>query len=130
MKLFLHLELRKWQETSYEKPLLTYASSLMGNVIGAEMDNQSDASIVNLIIRLYDQVQSVFILIQAQPNEPISSTLKVLNHILRSNDKIHSVVLCGSHEQVEKLMGSLHERFKNEKDQEKIKIWIREFALA
>lgn len=94
------------------------------------MDNQSDASIADLVIRLYDQVQSVFILIQAQPNEPIGSILKVLNHLLRNKDKIHSVVLCGSHEQVEKLMGSLHERFKNEKDQEKIKIWVREFALA
>jgi len=130
MKLFLHLELRKWQEASYEKPLLKYASSLSSTLIGAEMDNQSDASIVDLVIRLYDQVQSVFILIQTQPNEPLGSTLKVLNHILRTNEKIHSIVLCGSHEQVEKLMGSLHERFRKEKDQEGIKIWIKEFALA
>lgn len=130
MKLFLHLELRKWQEASYEKPLLTYASSISSNLIGAEMDNQSDASIAELVIRLYDQVQSVFILVQAQPNEPLGSTLKVLNHLLRTNEKIHSVVLCGSHEQMEKLMGSLRERFKNEKDQERIKIWIKEFALA
>jgi len=130
MKLFLHLELRKWQETSYEKPLLTYAASLSSNLIGAEMDNQSEASIADLVIRLYDQVQSVFIMIQAQPDEPLGSTLKVLNHLLRTNEKIHSVVLYGSHEQVEKLMSSLHERFKNEIDQERIKIWIKEFALA
>lgn len=94
------------------------------------MDNQSDASIAELVIRLYDQVQSVFILIQAQPEEPIGPILKVLNHLLRTNEKIHSVILCGSHELVEKLMGSLRERFKNEKDQEKIKMWIKEFALA
>lgn len=130
MKLFLHLELRKWQEASYEKPLLTYASSLSSTLIGAEMDNQSDSSIADLVIRLYDQVQSVFILIQAQPKEPIGSTLKLLNHLLRTNKKIYSVVLCGNHEQVEKLMGSLHERFRNENDQEIIKIWIKEFALA
>jgi len=130
MKLFLHLELRKWQETGYEKPLLHYASSLSSEVIGAEIDNQSDPSIAELVIRLCDQVQSVFVLIQAHPNEPLGTVLKVLNHLLRTNEKIHLVVFCGNHEQGEKLMGSLHKRFKKEEDPEKIKIWMKEYALA
>ncbi len=130
MKLFLHLELRKWQESGYEKPLLTFASSLSSDLIGAEMDNQSDASIADLVIRLCDQVQSVFILIQAQPNEPLGPALKLLNHLLRSNEKIHSVILSGNHEQAEKLLRTIGQRFKKEDDQQKIKEWIKDFALA
>ncbi len=130
MKLFLHLELRNWQESGYEKPLLTFASSLSSDLIGAEMDNQSDASISDLVIRLCDQVQSVFILIQAQPNEPLGATLKLLNHLLRAPEKIHSVVISGNHEQAQKLMATIGERFKKEDDSEKIKTRIKEFASA
>ena len=130
MKLFLHLELRKWQESGYEKPLLTFASSLSSDLIGAEMDNQSDASIADLVIRLCDQVQSIFILIQAQPNEPLGSSLKLLNHLLRTPEKIHSLVISGNHEHAQKLMNTIGERFKKEDDPENIKTWIEEFASA
>lgn len=130
MKLFLHLELRRWQESGYEKPLLTFASSLSSDLIGAEMDNQSEASIADLVIRLSNQVQSVFIMIQAQPQEPLGASLKVLNHLLRYSEKVHSVVISGNHEQAQKLMATLGERFKMQDDPEKIKIWIREFASA
>jgi len=130
MKLFLNLELRNWQESGYEKPLLTFASSLSSDLIGAEMDNQSDASIADLVIRLCDQVQFIFILIQAQPNEPLGSALKLLNHLLRTTQKIHSVVISGNHEPAQKLMATLGERFKKEDDPENIKTWIEEFASA
>ncbi|MBP9927242.1 MAG: hypothetical protein KBF45_14770 [Cyclobacteriaceae bacterium] len=130
MKLFLHIELTKWQDVGYEKPLLTYASSLSGDLIGAEMDNQSDASIADLVIKLCDQMQSIFVSIQAQPTEPFGSTLKLLNNLLRTNQKIHAVVLSGDHEQAEKLFKHLQSRFRKESDAEKIKILIKEFALA
>lgn len=130
MKLFLHLELRNWHESGYEKPLLTYASSLSSDLIGAEMDNQSDASIADLVIRLSDQAQSIFIFIQAHPSEPLGSVLKLLNHLLRTTQKIHSVVISGTHQQAMKLMATIGEKCKQEDDPEQIKIWIKEFASA
>ncbi|MDZ7649246.1 MAG: hypothetical protein U5K54_19885 [Cytophagales bacterium] len=129
MKLFLYIELTKWQDVGYEKPLLTYASSLSGDVIGAEMDNQSDASITDLVIKLCDQMQSIFVLIQAQPQEPLGATLKVLNHLLRSKNKIYAVAFSGSNEQAERLMSTLQEKFIRE-GADKIKDRIKEFALA
>jgi hypothetical protein len=130
MKLFLHLELRKWQDSSYEKPLLSFASSLSSDVIGAEIDNQSEGSIVDVVIKLCSQVDKIFILIQAQPDEPIGSVLKLLNYVLRNEQLIHLVVLAGNHEQAEKLLWSLNQRFKKEDDQEVIKKLMTEFALA
>jgi hypothetical protein len=130
MKLFLQLELRKWQESGYEKPLLSFASSLSSDVIGAEIDNQTESSIVDVVIKLCNQVNQIFVLIQAQPDESIGSALKLLNHLLRNDQQIHAIVLSGNHEQAEKLLRTLNERFKKEDDQEKIKELIREFALA
>lgn len=130
MKLFLHLEFRPWQDTGYEKPLLSFASSLSSDLIGAEIDNQSEASIVDVVIKLCSQVNKIFILIQAQPGQPIGSTLKLLNHLLRNEHLVHTIVLAGNHEQLEKLLRTLDQRFKKEEDQEKIKEWIKEFALA
>jgi len=130
MKLFLHLELRPWQNSGYEKPLLSFASSLSGDVIGAEIDNQSESSIVDVVIKLCSQMNQLFILIQAQPEETIGSTLKLLNHLLRNEHQIHTIVLSGNHEQAEKLLRTLDQRFKKEEDPEKIKEWIKDFALA
>jgi len=130
MKLFLHLELRPWQDAGYEKPLLTFASSLSSDVIGAEIDNQSESSIVDVIIKLCDQANKIFILIQAQPDESIGSVLKLLNHLMRNDHQIHTIVIKGNHEQDEKLLRTLEQRFKKEDDKGKIKEWIKEFALA
>ncbi len=130
MKLFLHLELRKWQDTGYEKPLLSFASSLSSDVIGAEIDNQSESSIVEVVIKLCDQVDRIFILIQAQPDESIGSTLKLLNHLLRNDHQVHTVVLSGNHDKAEKLLSTLEQRFKKEDDHEKIRKLIKDFALA
>lgn len=130
MKLFLHLELRPWHNSGYEKPLLSFASSLSSDVIGTEIDNQSEGSIVDVVIKLCSQMSQIFILIQAQPEESIGSTLKLLNHLLRNEQQVHTIVLSGNHEQAEKLLRTLDQRFKKEDDQEKIKEWIKDFALA
>ncbi len=130
MKLFLHLELRKWQDTGYEKPLLSFASSLSSDVIGAEIDNQSDSSIVDVVIKLCSQVNKIFILIQAQPDESLGSTLKLLNHLLRNEHQVHMVVLSGDHELAEKLLTPLEQRFQKEDDLTIIRDLIKDFALA
>ena len=130
MKLFLHLELRPWQNSDYEKPLLSFASSLSSDVIGTEIDNQSEGSIVDVVIKLCSQMSQIFILIQSQPDESMGSTLKLLNHLLRNEQQIHTIVLSGNHEQAEQLLRTLDQRFKKEDDQEKIKEWIKDFALA
>ncbi len=130
MKLFLHLELRPWQNSGYEKPFLSFASSLSSDVIGTEIDNQSEGSIVDVATKLCSQMSQIFILIQAQPEESIGSTLKLLNYLLRNEQQVHTIVLSGNHEQAEKLLRTLDQRFKKEDDQEKIKEWIKDFALA
>jgi hypothetical protein len=130
MKLFLHLELRPWQDTRYEKPLLSFASSLSSDVIGAEIDNRSEASVVDVVIKLCSQMDKIFVFIQAQPEESFGATLKLLNHLLKNENQVHTMVLAGENERAEKLLLTLGHRFNKEGDAEKIKEWIKDFALA
>ncbi|MCE7864514.1 MAG: hypothetical protein DYG99_13315 [Bacteroidetes bacterium CHB5] len=128
MKLFLQIELIQWREAGYQKPMLNYASSLSDDLIGAELDNQSDGSIADLVIRLCDQVESVFVLVRANPDEPPGVTLKLIQHLLRKEEKIYKVVLAGNHVSLERMLLVLNERFVRENDPEKIKPAIQAFA--
>lgn len=130
MKLFLHLEIKKWQESGYNKPLVSYASSLSSDLMGAELDSQSDGSIADLVTKLCDQAALIFVFIHAVPDEPLGAALKVVNHLLRTEEKIHTLVLSGNHESLEKMAGSLASRFRKSQDDEKIKESIRAFASA
>lgn len=128
MKLFLQIELIPWKEAGYQKPLVTFASGLSDDVIGAELDNQSDGAIADLVIRLCDQAESVFVLIQAQPEESLGVTLKLIHHLLRKEEKIYQVILAGNHISLERLLNPLAEKFVKENETEKIKAAIRLFA--
>jgi hypothetical protein len=130
MKLFLQLDLRHWQKADYEKPMLAFASSFSSDVIGAELDNQSEAYIVDLVVKLCTQAQQVFVLVNAQPEEPIGAVLKLLNHLLRNENQIHTLVLRGNHQQTERLLQTIGEKFKREDDPKKIKEWIKGFATG
>lgn len=74
-------------KAGFEKPLVNFASGLSDDLIGAELDNQSDGSIADLVIRLCDQVASVFVLVRANPDEPPGVTLKLIQHLLRKEEK-------------------------------------------
>lgn len=128
MKLFLQLELIPWQQAGFEKPLVNFASGLSDDLIGAELDNQSESSIADLVIRLCDQMESVFVLIHSQPEEPLGVTLKLIQHLLRKEEKIYKIILSGTHISLERLLTPLHEKFVIENDPEKIKSAIQLFA--
>jgi|JI10StandDraft_1071094.scaffolds.fasta_scaffold01687_24 hypothetical protein len=128
MKLFLQIELMPWQQAGYEKPLVNFASSLSDDLIGAELDNQSDSTIADLVIRLCDQVEAVFVLIHAQPEEPLGVTLKLIQHLLRKEERVHKIILAGNHLSLERLLLPLSQKFIKESEPEKIKPAIQLFA--
>ncbi|MBN8652129.1 MAG: hypothetical protein J0L67_11910 [Cytophagales bacterium] len=128
MKLFLQIELMPWQQAGYEKPLVNFASSLSDDLIGAELDNQSDSTIADLVIRLCDQVKTVFVLIHAQPEEPLGVTLKLIQHLLRQEERVYQIILAGNHLSLERLLLPLNEKFVKESEPEKIKPAIQLFA--
>lgn len=130
VKLFLYIEIGPWKESAFEKPLVNFASGITSDLIGAELDNQSDNSIADLVIRLFDQAQSAMVVVVAKPDQPLGATLKLFHHLIKSEQKLYRVLLSGSHEQAEKLLRTVGNRYATVPDQEEIKAEIKRFALA
>ena len=129
MKLFIQLEIGHWQESSYDKPWLHFASSLSSDIVGTDLDNQSEAIVADLVINLIDQSDKVFLLIQAhQPHLPLGSASKVFHHSLQHRERLGRVVLSGEHEETERIASAFAVKFVKENSEEKIKALIKEFA--
>lgn len=130
VKLFLQIELGDWRDSTFEKPLLTYASSLSSDLIGAELDNQSETAVADLVIRLTDQVQSLFVFVQAKADQPLGATLRLFHHLIKNEKKVHRIILSGSHDPVTKMLAPLGNRFSIDSDPVLIQSEIKRFALA
>lgn len=98
--------------------------------MAADVDNESEVTVVDLVIRLVDQAEKIFVLIYAQPEVALGSSSKLLNHFFKTENKIHLIVLSGKNEMTEKMVTPFVEKFKREEDAEKIKKLIEGFALA
>ena len=130
MRLFLQIDISDWQQRGYEKPFSKYAPSLTSDLMAADIDSQSETNVVDLVIRLVDQAEEIFILIYAQPGTPLGSSSKLLNHFFKTETKIHSIVISGKNEMTEKMVKPFGEKLRSEDDSEKIKKLIEKFALA
>jgi hypothetical protein len=130
MRLFLQLDISDWQQRGYEKPFSKYAPSLASDVMAADIDSQSEVNVVDLVIRLVDQAEKVFVLIYAHPGTPLGSSSKLLTHFFTTKTKIHSIIISGKNEMAEKMIKPFGEKFRAEEDLEKIKELIDSFALA
>lgn len=130
MRLFLQIDISNWQQRGYDKPFSRYAPSLASDLMAADVDNESEVTVVDLVIRLVDQAEKIFVLIYAQPEVALGSSSKLLNHFFKTENKIHLIVLSGKNEMTEKMVTPFVEKFKREEDAEKIKKLIEGFALA
>ena len=128
MRLFLQLNILDWKEQTYEKPLLGYASSLADDLIGTDIDSQSDAHIAELVIKLSAQAESIFLLVIASADCPLGTALPIFNSLLKTRQKVDRAVLWGTHEMAAKMLSPFSKKFSREDNEEKIKLMIRDFA--
>lgn len=130
MRLFVQVNIGHWQEENYEKPLLSFASSLSDDVLGTDLDNQSDPYVINLVKQLLDQSQQTFLFIQiANENQPLDSLLSLINHLFNLEDKIHLIVLSGKHAALERMLGSFEKKLVKNSDDDMTRKMIRQFVI-
>ena len=128
MKLFVHAEIGDWQQRGYHKPWLHFASSLSSDLVGADLDSQSEPVIADWIIKLIDQSSWVFILVEPVSAElPAGVITRVVRHALEKN-KLSKIILTAGHLQISSMSESSPGIFIREHKEEKIRELIREFA--
>lgn len=127
MRLFLQVEIGRWPESGLERPLLHFASSLSSDLIGTDIDSQSDAVVTDMVIKLIENVDSVFLLVLVNdPLVPLGHVSTVLSHLLHHSAV--KVVLRGNHETVEQLLRGFQKNLTRVNKEEEIKTLIAEFA--
>lgn len=108
--------------------MLAYASSQADDLIGTDIDSQSDQYVAELVMKLVDQASSVFLLIVGTREVPMGVANSLLNKLLRNKEKVSRAILQGEHEYAEKMLQPFREKFNRENNEEKIKELIRSFA--
>ena len=83
MRLFLQIDISDWQQRGYDKPFSRYAPALASDIMAADIDSQSDTTVVDLVIRLIDQAEKVFVLVYAQPEVTLGGCSKLFNHFFK-----------------------------------------------
>jgi hypothetical protein len=129
LRLFLQINISDWKETGYSNPLLSFASSLADDIVGTDLDCQSEPIITELVTKLIAEADKVFVLVVADnANVPLGSALKVLNNLLKVKEKIHLALLSGQHDTAEKMLKPLQVNFKKQDDEALIRKLIKQFA--
>jgi hypothetical protein len=128
MRLFLQLNITDWKEESFDKPFLSFASSLADDIIGTDLDSQSDAYVADLVIKLISQADAVFLLVIAKQGMPLGVANSMLNNLLKINKKIEQAVLYGHHDYAEKLLATFKDRFKKTDNEDDVRKLIQAFA--
>ena len=131
MRLFLQINITDWKDTNYSKPLLAFASSLADDIVGTDLDFQSESHISNFVLKLIQDADLIFVLVVADPSFPsLGGALPAFNQLIKSKEKIHLAVLSGEHGLAEKMLIPLQENFKKQDDEGLIKKLIKQFAYC
>ena len=127
MKLFLQVEIGHSRESNDDRLLLHFASSLSSDLIGTDIDNHADSFVIDLVIKLIEQVDKVFLMVVAnEPHVPLGNALKVFTSLL--DHSAVTVALLGNHELAEKILREFEQNLTRVNKEEEIKSLIAEFA--
>ena len=130
MRLFLQVEFNHLhQGGGFGNHMLRYASSLATDIMGTDLDSQSEPIITSMVVRMIGQADQIFFLLHSNdPNHPPGSLQSVFDALVQSKDKVMHAVLCGDHRTSESMLQAFDHRFVKEADPEKIKALIRKFG--
>ena len=128
MRLFLQIHIGDWKQRSYHNPLVSYASSLAPDMMGTDIDNESESVVIDLVIKLTEQAESVFVFVSADTEAQVGSVDKMMQYLLHHESKVHQLVAFGEHSVIGNLAEIFQGRFIKINDTEEVKKRIQSFA--
>lgn len=128
MRLFIQLDIGQWQRQPYQKPLVSFASSLAADVIGTELDNQSESEIVGMVTKLCEQASKVFLFINATENVALGHTHRLVAFLAGNEEKLHTMVVRGENKFLKEVVAPIPGKVVYENEEEKLEQLIRAFA--
>lgn len=130
VKLFLQIRVGDWKQFGYQQPWLRFASAQADDVVGAEMDSASEAVVVDWVLPLCRQAQSIFVLVEALPDANLGSALPVLHELFSVSDKVAAVVMRGQNTLAAKMLAAWQKKRSLDDDDDVLREKIRTFAAG
>lgn len=94
--------------------------------MGTDLDNQSESLVADLVLKLIDQSDAIFLLVEAHDaNASLGATERVIRYAL---PRINQLVLSGEHKQIESIASEFAEKLVKEDREQEIRELIRAFA--
>lgn len=128
MRLFLQIDVGNWKQRRYDSLLVPYASSLADDLIGTDIDSESESTVIDLVIKLTEQAESIFVFISTMPEAPLGSADKMMRYLLQQKSKTNHIVILGENPVIEKSIRNFGGRFLKTKSHEEVKDLIHNFA--
>jgi hypothetical protein len=128
MKLFLQIDIGDWKQRHYNSGLVSYASSLAADVIGTDIDNESESQVIDIVLKLVDQAESILVFISAMPDTSLGGAGKMIQSLHIHQNKIWQLVMLGKHSGAEELMQVFDKKFMIAADEGDVKKQIHNFA--
>ena len=128
MRLFLQIDIGDWKERNYNNPLVPFASSLAPDLMGTDIDNQSESTVIDLVIKLAEQAEHLFVIVVARSEAHPGSADKMFRFLFDHKNKVQQFVLLGEHASIEKAAQHFEDRFLKAESMDHAKKLIRDFA--
>jgi|GEM_PF-833789 len=128
MRLFLQIDAGDWKRRGYDNILVPYASSLADDLMGTDIDNESESTVIDLVIRLIEQAESTFVFISVMSEAGLGSADKVMRFLFQNKSKTNYIIILGEHEIIEKSILNFGGQFLQAKNHEEVKNLIHNFA--
>ncbi len=117
-KLFLHIQLaEELNEIAFHKPILNKVQSSLKNIQTFDIDNFSDASLVQSTLSLLERYNHVIILIEAKPQAKLNYLRAFFTNFIENPRKL-KILLSGNNEGLEKILSILNYQRIQENTQE------------
>ena len=128
MRLFLQIDIGDWKQRNYHNPLVPFASSLAPDLMCTDFDNESESTVIDLVIKLAEQAEFIFVFIAANSEAPVGSVVKMIRYLLQNDGKVQNLIMLGEHSAIEQHAQNFEQRFIKAGNIEEVKKLVRDFA--
>jgi hypothetical protein len=126
MKVLIYIELLNEPSVSYDKEMISWAKENISGLVSFDLDNFSDQYMFKYALELIEKEEKIVIIIDAKEQAQAGKTIGVVEKIIQNKEKC-LVMLNGKNAMLERMLGTLKEKFKHEASLEERKKIILDF---
>jgi hypothetical protein len=126
MNVFLNIEIVENVNFDYEKPWLSWAKNSISNIVTFDIDNHSDATLLNYAAGLIEKEEKIIIYIDVKGEAGSGKFLGLAETIIKQKEKC-LVIMKGESKILQKMFSLLKENFRQNLSEEKMKRVIQGF---